>query len=99
MARFKLTSGSEDRDIGKAVLEAAEAAGKNGGKLDDAEKRAFEARIKELIDPTFAGSVEVLYDTPDQIHIVIPYLPDATYSDNNFANEAMGHIVVRGCGR
>lgn len=96
MARFGLTQGVDDKQLGKLVLEIAEEAGKNGGQLDEGQKSLFKGQLRDMIN--FAGDIDVVYDTPNKVHIVIPYLGEAVYSDNNLANEAMGYIVIRGCG-
>jgi hypothetical protein len=99
MARFRLNAGYDDKDLGNLILKMAEAAGPNNGEIDEKQKADFEQQLGALIDPSFAGKVEIVYDTPDKIHVVVPFLGKLVYSDNNFANEAMGYIVIRGCGR
>jgi hypothetical protein len=99
MARFRLKADSYEKDLGKLILQMAEAAGPNNGKIGDPDKMEFEQRLKDMIDPAYAGQIEFVYDTPDKIHVVVPFLGKTVYSDNDFANEAMGVIVIKGCGR
>ncbi len=100
MARFKLNPGDEQKAVGEIVLQLAEAAGANNGQISDEKQKAeLEGRLLGLIETSFRNSVKIVYDTPDKIHIVIPYLGKWKYSDNNFANEAMGGIVIMGCGK
>jgi hypothetical protein len=84
MARFRLKAGYDEKDLGELILKMAEAAGPNNGTIDEKQN---------------AKQIEFVYDTPDKIHVVIPFLGKEVYSDNNFANEAMGYIGIRGCGR
>lgn len=99
MARFRLKAGYDEQQLGKLILQMAEAAGPNDGKIDEKSKADFERQLGDMIDPAFAGKLEVVYDTPDTVHVIIPFLGKRVYSDNNFANESMGDIAVRGCGR
>jgi hypothetical protein len=98
MARFKLNPGVTEKDLGKAVLEIAEDVASKGGRLDEADRKLYSEKLKSLMDPAFAYKLEVLYDTSATIHIIIPDLGGAVYSGNDFANECMGSIVIRGCG-
>jgi hypothetical protein len=99
MARFRLKAGYDEKDLGELILKMAEAAGPNNGTIDEKQQADFQRQLESLIDPAFAGNIEFVFDTPDKIHVVIPFLGKEVYSDNNFANEAMGYIGIRGCGR
>ena len=98
MARFILKDGVSVRRLGKTVFKIAEKSAKRAGALTEKEKDVNAQRLKELIVPSFARKVEVVYDTPGKVHIIIPNLGGASYSGNEFANECMGSIVIRGCG-
>ncbi len=95
MARFKLKKGKTDKDLGKAIFQLAKAGGGKGGK---AERASCETGLTDLIDPSFASSVRIVYDKSKTIHIVVPYLGEGEYPDNDFADESMGCVVLRGCG-
>jgi hypothetical protein len=99
MARFRLKAGYDEKQLGEVVLKMAEAAGPNNGKLDERQLADFTAQIQTMIDAAANDKFEFVFDTADTIHIVVPFLGKTVYSDNNFANEAMGGIVIRGCGR
>ena len=99
MARLRLKSGISDRELGEIVLKMAEAAGPKRGRIPKREFERLRKRISALVEEEDDKYLEFVFDTPKVIHIVIPYLCDHTYSDNNLANEAMGTIVVRGCGK
>ena len=98
MARFKLRPDYTEKQLGKLVLQIAEANGKSGGRLGEKEKADYQQQLSEMIDPAFAGAIEVTYDTAGKFHIVIPWLGGKTYSGNDLAEESMGSIVIRGCG-
>jgi len=98
MARFKLNRGVTEKDLGKAVLEIAEDVASKAAPLSEEDRKLYADRLKALMDPAFASKLEVLYDTSATIHIIIPALGGAVYSGNDFANECMGSIVIRGCG-
>jgi hypothetical protein len=99
MARFRLRDGYDEKDLGQLILSIAEAAGPNEGAIDEKQKASLERKVRALVDRKTAKQIEFVYDTPDKIHVVVPFLGQQVYSDNNFANEAMGYIVIRGCGR
>ncbi len=98
MARFKLREGYTEKDLGKLVLQIAEANGKSGGRLSQKEKADYQQQLSKMVDPAFAGAIQVVYDAGGVINIVIPWLGGKDYSGNDLANEAMGSIVICGCG-
>jgi hypothetical protein len=97
MARFKLREGYEEKDLGRKVLEIAATNGKSGGKLSAEQQARFEQQLKDMVDQAFAASIKVVYDGPDTIHIVIPWVGGADYTGNDLADECMGSIVITGC--
>jgi hypothetical protein len=99
MARFRLKSGFKEKDIGETVLKMAEAAGPNNGHLDGKELAKFREEFDKMLDPEDAKLVDFVFDTPKKIHLVIPFLGDYVYSDNDLANDAMGGICLKGCGK
>jgi hypothetical protein len=99
MARLRLKSGVSDRELGEIVLKMAEAAGPRRGRITKRDFERLRKRISAVVEEDDDRYLEFVFDTPRTVHIVIPYLGDDTYSDNNLANEAMGTIVVRGCGK
>lgn len=99
MARFRLKAGYNEKQLGEVVLKMAEAAGPNNGKLDQKQLDDFTAQIQTMIDFEANDKIEFVFDTAETTHIVVPFLGRKVYSDNDFANESMGDIVIRGCGR
>lgn len=92
MARFRLKAGYDEKDLGKLILELAETS-------DREERTRLQREIGDMLDPGFTPDIEFVYDTDKTVHIVVPNLERKKYSDNDFANEAMGYIVLRGCGK
>ena len=60
MARFRLRADYDDKDLGNLILKMAEAAGPNNGEIDEKQKADFEQQLGALIDPSFAGKVEIV---------------------------------------
>ncbi|QUJ78146.1 hypothetical protein KDD17_17545 [Sulfitobacter albidus] len=99
MARLELNPEFKLKDLGKEVLNAGRAAAAGDISIaEEAEERITGMFPEEKRRPT----IKFVRDTKDLIHIVIPYLPDGggagSYADE-LAGEAMGQIVVYGCGR
>lgn len=92
MARFRLQSGKDEKDLGRLILKAAESE-------DEKSRSTREAEIRDLVDEASRKKIKFVYDTADTVHIVIPYLGGRKYSDNDLADEAMGSISLRGCGK
>ncbi|MEM7442237.1 MAG: hypothetical protein AAF414_02785 [Pseudomonadota bacterium] len=97
MARFKLAPNTELSDVGRAIYALAEDArdgGQNQGPLEN------DVRAKFDNPPT----IEFLYDKPSVLHIVVPDLstfesaPPGSSGLDKFGNEALGFVVVFGCG-
>jgi hypothetical protein len=99
MARFRLKAAYTEKQLGEVILKMAEAAGPNNGKLEQKQLDGFTSQLQTMIDSSANDKFEFVFDTADTVHIVIPFLGRKVYSDNDFANEAMGDIVIRGCGR
>jgi len=103
MARLKLKQDFSVKDIGCEVLRAARARalGERG------EEEKAEGKIREMIAEGEHLDVTFVYDSRKRINIIIPDLSDKIGDDkpdydcwcDDFAYEAMGGIVVYGCGK
>ena len=103
MARLTLDPNFSLRDLGCEVLRAARgrALGEKG-----LEEEA-EAKIRQMIAAQEGLEVHFAYDTQDLINVIIPDVSDKITEENadykswcdDFAYEAMGGIVVYGCGK
>jgi len=89
MARFILKPGVSEKQLGALVLRYAES--KSGD---------LAAQIKDMIEVPGVTDFEVVVveDAEDKIHVIVPWLPDQKYSDNEMAHECMGGIIMKGCG-
>lgn len=92
MARFRLDSGKDEKDLGESILKLAET-------RDEKSRSDLESDIRGLMDSESRKKIKFVYDTEDTVHIVVPYLGDRKYSGNDLAHEAMGSISLRGCGK
>ncbi len=92
MARFRLEAGQEEKELGRLILELAET-------RDEKARATLESRIRDLVDSDSKKKLKFVYDTNDEVHVVVPYLGDRKYSGNDLAHEAMGSISLRGCGK
>ena len=97
MARFKLEDGKETEDLGKTVLSIAEEVGGDVNILTRDVMNTHQDQVRALVAQGFQEKIQLVYDTAETVHVVIPYLGGETYSDNNLANQAMGTIVIMGC--
>ncbi|WP_298850875.1 hypothetical protein [uncultured Ruegeria sp.] len=103
MARLILNPQFSIKDLGCEVLRAARgrALGEKG-----LEEEA-ESKIREMVAANEGLEVHFAYDNKDLINIIIPDISDKITEDNadykswcdDFACEAMGGIVVFGCGK
>lgn len=100
MARFRIAKGKDEVQLGGDVLQIAEEVGATGASLTRVQRESYTNRIAAYVDQT-DGKLEVVlaFDTPDTVHVIVPFLDGAVYSANNFAAEAMGFVTIRGCGR
>jgi hypothetical protein len=113
MARFKLKGGSRPEQIGKIILDAAYARAGAAEPPSDVEIAGVADRLREHFDTTKESppQIELHYDSRDLLHFVIPYLgsketlqPPPDYDEDKhslakIAYEAMGTVVIRGCGK
>ncbi|NVO57827.1 hypothetical protein HW561_18680 [Rhodobacteraceae bacterium B1Z28] len=103
MARLTLNPNYSLKDLGCEVLKAARgrAVGSKG------QEEEAEMKIREMIADREHLDVKFVYDTDKMINIIIPDLSDKITEDNtdhdcwccDFVYEAMGGIVVYGCGK
>ncbi|MEM1004366.1 MAG: hypothetical protein AAF496_00115 [Pseudomonadota bacterium] len=101
MARFTLNANYTLKDLGCEVLRAARGrANGSRGQEEEAEKK-----IRDMIAQLEGRDVQFVYDTERLINVIIPDIRDKVSEDdeeeswcNDFAYEAMGGIVVFGCG-
>ena len=97
MARLKLAPNTELSDVGLALYELAEdalAGGPNRPALEHAVKTKFDNPPK----------INFVYDTDAEIYIAVPDLSvfkpgtTGTAGQAKFGNEALGFVVMFGCG-
>lgn len=102
MARLIINPKYTLKDLGCEVLNAA-----RSNALGSQEGRdAAERKIHEILADVGNPAVEIVYDSKGKVHIVIPDLSDKEPDPNpdheswccKLAYEAMGGIVVYGCG-
>jgi hypothetical protein len=96
MARLKLAAGVQQSDAGLAVYKLAEGA-LSGGNLTQLEQ---DVRDKFVSPP----HIEFVYDESDKVYIAVPDLSifgpgiPGTQGQAKFGNEALGFVVMFGCG-
>lgn len=103
MARLTLDPNFSLKDLGCEVLRAARGRALGEKRLEE----EAEAKIREMIVEREDLEVHFAYDNKDLINIIIPDLSGKITEDNadykswcdDFACEAMGGIVVFGCGK
>lgn len=100
MARFKLKSGTEEKEIGAIVLQMSKLAKQNGNMLPPAELRRFERQICDLMrNSASITEIAFAFDTDKKLNIVIPFIEEPSDFDNRYAKDMLGLVVVRGCGK
>ena len=97
MARFTLKSGLTNKDLGKAIFAIAKNNMGVSGAPASAQITNDTDKVKDLLDSSVSASITLVYDSKENIHIVIPNIADGTYNENDLANEAMGAITIMGC--
>lgn len=104
MARLKLDPNFTLKDLGQQVLLAA--SGRH--QADQAIMDAAEANIAGMFTDPENPSLNFVYDTDQTLNVVIPNVGDKVVRDENFlpefdfdhlAAEAMGFIIIFGCGK
>ena len=102
MARFKLAEGKELSSVGRSMYNLAV------GKLTNFPGES-QTQLEAAVTGNFVKTgkaVSFVYDTPDELFIVVPDLsafgssapPEGTTGLDKFANEALGFVVIFGCG-
>ena len=109
MARFSLKEGSSPQDIGKIVVDAAYARARGASPTKSEIAKALLGHFDTTKES--APEIEVCFDTPAVLHFVIPDVDpkdaeqpppgkdDPGYHLAKIAYEAMGTVVIRGCGK
>ncbi len=97
MARLLLKDNVSSETLGEAVLKIAENTGGQAGALSAAAISRNQQDVAALFKDPFSSKINLVYDSADEIHIVIPFLGGKVYSGNKLAHEAMGSIVIMGC--
>lgn len=98
MARLTLNPNATMKSLGAEVLKAAHANHTGAG----AEQQSAESAISSMFTEGENPNIVFHYDTQDTVNVVIPYVGDNAVKGDYFddlASEAMGHIVVFGCGK
>ena len=107
MARLKLKQNKSLKDVGRGVLVAAQADALGNA----AAKQSAQNEITAMLEDLGGATVNYVYDTPTQINVVVPFIgnkmvrsAEAMADENQFeldefAAEAMGFIVIFGCGK
>lgn len=110
MARFTLKAGSSLEDVGKVILDAVygrfrAAKPPTGTEIEYALRDHFVETANDELQ------IKVHFDSRDVVNVVVPYLDeeevywpppkpgDPGYHLWKIAYEAMGTIVIRGCGK
>jgi hypothetical protein len=100
MSRFKLKRNRLRKRLGELIFEAAERYRDSGYQTPDTK---IEEDIVSLMRGSNRHSFRFHYDRPRRnkagnvFHIVIPDLDQKTRTDDDFAKEAMSHVVLYGC--
>jgi len=110
MARFTLKAGSSREDIGKIILDAVYGRFKSAKSPTGSDVAA--ALKSHLVETASGGpEVKVHFDSDEVLNIIIPFLDeedvmwplpdpdDPGYHLWKIAYEAMGTVVIRGCGK
>lgn len=110
MARFTLNAGSSPEDVGKVILDAMYGRFRAAKPPTESEvESALRDHLVETANSEF--QIKVHFDTANLVNVVVPYLDeeeihwpppkpdDPGYHLWKIAYEAMGTIVIRGCGK
>lgn len=98
MARFTFAPGFGHKDLGERIFTISKEVNGDPDSLADARRPAHRNLVQEVVSDEDKDKIVLHYDTEKVINIVVPYLGEGgSYDDNEFANEAMGMGVVRGC--